>query len=49
MESKLDPGDFYNVKRVKDIYYDEIKALLLKYFGAKRVEILEHIVINLTV
>lgn len=43
MESKLDPGDFYNVKRVKDIYYAEIKALLLKYFGAKRVEILEHI------
>jgi hypothetical protein len=47
MESKLNPDDFANEQKVKDVYYPEIRALLLKYFGAKRVEILEHLVSNL--
>ena len=44
MESKLEPNDFYNEILVESVYYNEIKALLLEYFGAKRVEIMEHVV-----
>jgi hypothetical protein len=44
MDSKMAPEDFADEKKVKDIYYAEVQALLLRYFGAKRVEILEHLV-----
>jgi hypothetical protein len=44
MESKMDPEDFADERRVKEVYYPEVQALLLRYFGAKRVEILEHLV-----
>jgi len=47
MESTLTPEDFHEEEKVKRVYYSEIQALLLKYFGAKRVEILEHVVIDL--
>jgi len=31
-------------KKVKGVYYPEVQGLLLRYFGAKRVEILEHLI-----
>ena len=40
----MDPEDFADERRVKEVYYREVQALLLRYFGAKRVEILEHLV-----
>jgi hypothetical protein len=40
----MTPDDFYNQLLVESVYYYEIKALLLEYFGAKRVEIMEHVV-----
>lgn len=42
LESEMEPEDFGNEHKVKDVYYPEIQARLLKYFGAKRVEVLEH-------
>jgi len=44
MESKLTPDDFYNQVLVESVYYNEIKELLLGYFGAQRVEIMEHVI-----
>ncbi len=44
MESKLKPDDFYNQNLVENVYYSEIKVLLLDYFNAKRVEIIEHVI-----
>lgn len=44
MESKLKASDFYDEARVKDVYYPEIKDILRQFFGASRLEILEHVV-----
>lgn len=46
MESKLSLEDFYDSATVQQVYYQELKELLRKRFGAKRVEVLEHSVIN---
>jgi hypothetical protein len=40
----MDADDFADEAKVKNVYYPEVQALLLRYFGAKRVEILEHLV-----
>lgn len=45
MESRLTPEDFYDSHLVESVYYNELKAVLLEHFGAKRVEIMEHMVI----
>jgi len=42
MESRLTPEEFHDRERVKSVYYDELKELLKRTFGARRVEILEH-------
>lgn len=44
MESKLRPEDFDDLVLVKTVYYREVQALLLDFFGATRVEIMEHMV-----
>lgn len=43
--SHLQPDDFYDDNKVREIYYEEVKRLLRRSYGAKRVEILEHSVI----
>jgi hypothetical protein len=40
--SKLAPEDFHIREKVKSVYYQELKQLLKKTFGASRVEVLEH-------
>lgn len=47
MESGMEAEDFADDQKVKAVYYPEIQIRLLEYFGAKRVEILEHQVCNL--
>lgn len=42
LESKLTPQEFHNEERVRSVYYEELKELLKRTFGAKRVEVLEH-------
>jgi len=42
LTSRLQAEDFYDEKKVKKVYYDELRQLLKSTFGAKRVEILEH-------
>ncbi|KAF1810426.1 putative CmcJ-like methyltransferase [Eremomyces bilateralis CBS 781.70] len=42
LESRLVPEDFYDEKKVKEVYYEEVKEVLKRERGAKRVEILEH-------
>lgn len=42
INSKLTPEEFNDREKVKTVYYDELKALLKRDLGAKRVEILEH-------
>ena len=42
MESGMEADDFADDQKVKAVYYPEIQTRLLEYFGAKRVEILEH-------
>jgi hypothetical protein len=42
MDSKLTPEEFNDRDRVKDVYYEELRELLKRELGAKRVEILEH-------
>jgi hypothetical protein len=42
LDSKLKPEEFDDDDKVKEIYYAELRELLGKKFGAKRVEILEH-------
>jgi hypothetical protein len=46
LESKLDREDFYNEAAVEATYYQELKEMLKREFGAKHVEILEHNVIE---
>lgn len=42
MESRLTPEEFHDRERVKSVYYEELKELLKRSFGARRVEVLEH-------
>lgn len=42
LESRLAPEDFYDREKVKCVYYEELRQLLQRKLGAKRVEILEH-------
>jgi hypothetical protein len=42
LESKLMPEEFDDEEKVKEIYYAELRELLAKKLGAKRVEVLEH-------
>lgn len=42
LKTKLTPADFHDREKVKAVYYEELKELLMETFGAKRVEILEH-------
>ena len=42
LESALLPEEFYDRERVKGVYYEELKELLKKTFGAERAEVLEH-------
>ena len=47
MKSELKPGESYDEVCVKDVYYSEFKYLLRQFFGATRVEILEHLLSHL--
>lgn len=42
LDSKLTPDDFHDRAKVKAVYYQELKDLLKRTLGAKRVEVLEH-------
>jgi len=42
LDSKLAPEEFHDRERVKDVYYEELRELLMQELGAKRVEVLEH-------
>lgn len=44
LESQLEPDEFYDQARVEKVYYPELQNLLRQYLGAKRVEVLEHLV-----
>jgi len=44
LEPQLSPSDFYDSSKVKDIYYKQLKNLLKDLLGAKKVEILEHVI-----
>jgi hypothetical protein len=42
LRSKLEPDEFLDDDKVKSVYYDELKELVKRELGAKRVEVLEH-------
>jgi hypothetical protein len=42
LDSKLTPEDFHDRAKVKAVYYQELKELLKRTLGAKKVEVLEH-------
>lgn len=42
LNCKLAPAEFHDREKVKDVYYEELRELLKRELGAKRVEILEH-------
>lgn len=42
LESQLNPEDFDDDAKIKNVYYNELKSLLKAKLGARRIEILEH-------
>lgn len=42
LDSKLTPEDFHDRAKVKAVYYQELRELLQRTLGAKKVEVLEH-------
>lgn len=42
LETQLAPEDFDDDAKVKQVYYAELKMMLKKELGARRVEVLEH-------